>query len=242
MEGTKIQIHLTLRCNIHCAYCPIPAEKFGADYIEFNGSEYKNNELDTLLSNISSLLGIQGAAISGGEPFLVYDRVIKSIKTLKSHFGSDFHIHLYTNGMKVLPKHIEELSLAGLDELRVNSLNYRVFERLAEAPFDVVCEIPCIPREGYYKAVCRLTDRLPQWGVTKLNLNELEVTQENISTFQKWNLNVKDNRVPESRHYAELIRTYALRSSQVSVFFCSFENAERIRIARNRVQQEMKPE
>jgi pyruvate formate-lyase activating enzyme-like uncharacterized protein len=237
MMGKKVQIHLTFECNLHCAFCPIPSEKFGKDCMEFDGNVYASNGLDSLLAHVCMLTNARGAAISGGEPLMVFPRIIKSIEVLKNHFGSLFHLHLYTNGINITSDHLQALSVAGLDELRVNSLNHRIFERLADAPFDVVCEIPCVPRRGYYETMCRLIDCLPQWGVRMLNLNELEVTKENAPVFERWGLVVENNRVPESREFADAVRAYALRSSQVRVFFCSFENAERIRIARNRLQE-----
>lgn len=237
MMGKKLQIHLTFKCNVHCAFCPIPSDKLGKDHMEFEGMTFAGSELSGLLLRAYQKVYAQGAAISGGEPLLVLPRVIRTIDALKWHFGSSFHIHLYTNGTTITSERLIRLSRAGLDELRVNSLDKRVFERLADVPFEVVCEVPCIPQQRYYDAVCRLVDSLPRWRVAKLNLNELEITRENLNASRQFGLEVENHRATASRQFATAIHAYAVRFSPVDVFFCSFENAERIRIARNRLQK-----
>ena len=191
--------------------------------------------LDLLLAKIVLSKKVKlGAALSGGEPTLVFDRVVKIIKALKSGYGKEFHIHLYTNGSNLTENAVNELAKAGLDEMRVNSLNPKIFRVLIGSPFDVVCEIPCLPSEKYLNAVLRLIDNFPQLGVGYLNLNETEVTQENSSFFKRFGLFSDNSRILGSHEAAERITEYCKVIGGIEVFFCTYETADRIRIERNR--------
>jgi pyruvate formate-lyase activating enzyme-like uncharacterized protein len=178
---------------------------------------------------------IDGVAISGGEPLMHPDRVVQAISHFKSTRGSTFHIHLYTNGTLLNQELIDRLGNAGLDELRVNSLSPKTFRKLAQVPFDVICEVPCIPDESYLHRLSVLMAALPSFNVHKVNLNELEVTRENYQAFSRRGYQIHESRVQSSRAAAELLVERSSQIEGLSVFFCSFEIAERIRIARNRL-------
>lgn len=238
MEGKKFQIHTTFTCNKRCGFCPIPFNKMGLDIIKVNNYEIEPNLLDSLLDQvIPKNKSMLGAALSGGEPILVLGRVIKIIKRLKSEFGSNFHIHLYTNGSRLTNQTVAELVDIGLDELRVNSLDPLVFQALTGAPFDIVCEVPCIPSEGYLNALMRLIEKFPQLGVKYLNLNEAEVTQENARFFKKLGLFFDNSRILGSHEAAQRITIHCDKVGGVEVFFCTYEIANQIRIERNRLLQ-----
>lgn len=236
MEGKKFQIHTTFTCNKRCGFCPVPSNKMGLDIIKVDNEEIEPSLLDLLMDRIiPQKRNMLGAALSGGEPTLVFDRVIRIIRRLKSEYGSDFHIHLYTNGSRLTSQNVGELATAGLDEIRVDSLNPVSFQALTGSPFSVVCEIPCIPSKRYLNALMRLIDRFPQLGVKHLNLNEAEVTQENALFFRKLGLSVEGTRIPESHDAIQRIKEHCAKVGGVEVFFCTYEIADRIRIERNRL-------
>ncbi|MDP3989266.1 MAG: radical SAM protein [bacterium] len=238
MEGKKFQIHTTFVCNKGCGFCPVPLNKMGLDIVRIDSEEINPLLLDSLLDRIiPEKKKMLGAALSGGEPTLFLDRVVKIIKRLKLEYGSNFHIHLYTNGSKLIDQTVKELVATGLDELRVNSLNPIAFQALVGSPFDVVCEVPCIPSEGYLNALMRLIDKFPRLGVKHLNLNEAEVTQENVPFFNKLGLPFENSRILGSHSAAQRIMEYCAKVGGVEVFFCTYEIAERIRIERNRLQR-----
>ncbi len=62
-------------------------------------------------------IGALGTGITGGEPLLRLDYVLECIRALKSEFGPEHHIHLYSG---ILPEKgvLEKLKQAGLDEIR----------------------------------------------------------------------------------------------------------------------------
>ena len=238
IQGKKIAIHITYRCTKHCPYCPIPDDKFGKSKIEFLGNEYDSTDdnLQTILNKIVTLNSIDGISISGGEPLLSINYVYEIIRTLKEKRGDDFHIHLYTNGDLLSDEIIEKLNDLGLDEMRVDSLSPSIFKRLEAAHFDVICEVPCIPTESFYSDICALIDESVALKLNGINLNEFEVTKENIAFVKEHNLSFYANRLTECPAYAQKIIDYAKRkNNKLNVFFCSFEIADKIRTSRNRL-------
>ena len=237
MKGKKFQVHTTFVCNKRCGFCPIPSNKMGLDIIRIDNEEVDPLYLDSLMNRIlSQKRNMLGAALSGGEPTLVLDRVIRIIRRLKSEYGGGFHIHLYTNGSKLTTQGVEDLAAAGLDEIRVDSLNPVPFQILAGSPFDVVCEIPCIPSEKYVNAVVKLVDKFPKLGVKHLNLNEAEVTQENAPFFRRLGLIIEGTMISGSETAAQRIKEHCVKVGDIEVFYCTYEIADRIRIERNRLQ------
>jgi hypothetical protein len=210
----------------------------GLDIVKIGNEEINPFLLDSLLDKtIQRKKSILGAALSGGEPTLVFDRVIKIIRRLKLGYGKNFHIHLYTNGSKLDNQMVENLASAGLDEIRVNSLSLEPFRVLADSSIDIVCEVPCIPSDKYLNALMRIIGTFPQLGIRHLNLNEAEVTQENVLFFRKIGLSFENSRILGSREAAQRISEYCEKVGGVEVFFCTYEIADRIRIERNRLQQ-----
>lgn len=236
MKGCKRTVHITYRCTKHCLGCPIPTAKFGYDKLEYEDKIYEPEDLQVVVDRIVSSKGIQGISISGGEPLLVFDRVKDLLAEIRTHIGSDFHIHLYTNGELLTEKIINDLSTLGLDEIRIDSLEWEIFEKLKNAPFDVVCETPCVPSDRYYEEMVNLINKSETLNLKYINLNEFEVTKENIDYVRKMGFVYKDNKLSKSREYAKKIINYAKkRNIPVNIFFCSFEIAEKIRISRNRI-------
>ncbi|MEM4556059.1 MAG: radical SAM protein, partial [Acidilobaceae archaeon] len=89
--GSKAVIFVTGLCPEDCFYCPISPERWRLDVTYVNEERvYSLNDIVIEVNRMSAL----GAGITGGEPFIVLDRVVKIITTLKEHFGESFHIHL----------------------------------------------------------------------------------------------------------------------------------------------------
>ena len=238
IQGKKIAIHITYRCTKHCPYCPIPDDKFGESKIEFLGDKFDSTDdnLNTILNKITVLNSIDGISISGGEPLLSVNYVYEIIKTLKEKRGDSFHIHLYTNGDLLSNEIIENLNDYGLDEMRVDSLSPSVYKLLKAARFDFICEVPCIPTESFYSDICSLIDESADLKLNGINLNEFEVTKENIAFVKTHGLSYNANRLTECSAYARKIIDYAQRTNEaLSVFFCSYEIADKIRTSRNRL-------
>ena len=99
-RGSKMVILITGLCSAKCFYCPLSARKSGKDRIFANEWELENeNDIDKLLKE-AEYIDADGAGITGGDPLLVWKRTKNFIKILKDSFGANFHIHMYTSGLK----------------------------------------------------------------------------------------------------------------------------------------------
>jgi pyruvate formate-lyase activating enzyme-like uncharacterized protein len=121
-----------------------------------------------------------GTGITGGEPLLKLDTVLKYIRSLKAELGEEHHIHLYTG---TLPQRTVLLRLkeAGLDEIRVHpaletpKMMAELEETLREAvslELEAGVEIPSL------KPAPRILEIIKKTGAF-LNLNELEFSETN---------------------------------------------------------------
>jgi uncharacterized protein len=115
-EGAKMVLFVTGLCPKSCFYCPFSDERRGKDLIFANERPVENDE--DLLEE-AELMDALGTGITGGEPLLRIERVLRYIRLLKSSFGTEHHIHLYTS---LAPDRqlLEELAAAGLDEIRLH--------------------------------------------------------------------------------------------------------------------------
>jgi len=110
-DGSKMVVLITGLCPAKCFYCPLSLEKTGKDRIFADEWELSNeDDIDKLIKE-AEYIEATGAGITGGDPLVVWQRTKKYIKLLKEKFGQDFHIHLYTSGIKN-GEHVGELVFA----------------------------------------------------------------------------------------------------------------------------------
>jgi len=165
-------LFVTGLCHRRCWYCPLSEERAGRD-LAFANDRPVVRAGDLLAE--ARMMGALGTSITGGEPFLVPDRVARYCSALKEAFGKDHHIHLYTG---MAPTREMLLPLAGLvDEIRlhpppevwpaITSSEYaRAAGEARSLGFAVGIEVPAL------KGLPALAPILP--AVDFLNINELE--------------------------------------------------------------------
>jgi len=98
--GSKLVVLITGLCPAKCFYCPISFKKGGKDSIFADEWELDNENDTEKLIREAEYIDATGAGITGGDPLFVWRRTKKYISLLKEKFGDDFHIHLYTSGLK----------------------------------------------------------------------------------------------------------------------------------------------
>jgi len=165
-------LFVTGLCHRRCWYCPLSEERSGRDLIFANDRPVTRPE-ECLAE--ARMMGALGTSITGGEPFLVPDRVARFSSVLKETFGKEHHIHLYTG---MAPDRGMLLPLAGLvDEIRFHPPQ-EVWPEILAAPyarsleiarslrFVAGIEVPALP------GLQALGEILPL--VDFLNINELE--------------------------------------------------------------------
>jgi pyruvate formate-lyase activating enzyme-like uncharacterized protein len=131
-----------------------------------------------------------GTGLTGGDPLIVPDRTMRLLSMLKSEFGTDHHIHIYTACHNVSTSLLSRLSRAGLDELRFHaSIRHKdVIRKAVDAGLDVGVEIPSIP--GTAEEIKKVVLLADSCGVSFLNLNELEMCETTSEAFGRRGLKV----------------------------------------------------
>lgn len=184
-EGAKMVLFVTGLCPKNCFYCPLSNERRDKDLVFANERPVKSDE--DLLEE-AELMDALGTGITGGEPLQKIERVLHYIRLLKSAFGKEHHIHLYTS---LAPDRqlLEKLADAGLDEIRLHPPQ-ESWEALRRSPYayalqnakelgiEAGIEIPAL--EGAEK-VAASAEEMDVF----LNLNELEFSDNNSEALLK---------------------------------------------------------
>ena len=213
--GKWLCIFMTYLCNEKCHFCPSPLKKdvtvsaFGSDP-------------EQILSYVK-LNDFNGIGFSGGDPFMVFDRLHQWLVYFKTRLP-EYYFWAYTNGKAVNEKKIRLLAETGLDELRFNiaATGYSTEKILKKIELavkfidHVAVEIPSIP-EDYTKLISVLPT-LDRLGVKYLNLHEYiymdveNVNQENVDEFIM------------SKRTKHMYHTKSLENTQRIKTFCKEKN------------------
>ncbi len=224
-------------CPRDCFYCPVSIER--RNEVLYANERPVSSDRDIIEE--ARQMDALGTGITGGEPLLRLENVLHYIELLKSEFGKEHHIHLYTS-LAPEKETIEKLAEAGLDEIRFHppvdmwgeirkSKYSRSIAHSKEQGLDVGIEIPAI--DGIEK-VAEFAKECDCF----LNLNELEFSDSNAEKMKNKGFVLESdlsNAVDGSREIANRIVPIAGKTH-----FCSstYKDAvqlrERlIRIARN---------
>ncbi len=250
-KGSKIVILITGLCSAKCFYCPLSTKKLGKDRIFANEWELENEEDTEKLIREAEYIEATGAGITGGDPLIVWKRTEKYISILKDTFGSNFHIHMYTSGLKN-NEHVQNLVSAGLDEIRYhpapkkwNDMNkspmISSIQNALKTNIDVALEIPAIPSMD--DEIISLIKWANEMGIKWVNLNELEYSETNARILNDKGFTVKNDisaAVNGSQELAySIINSISEKDYDIGVHYCSssFKDATQLR---NRVKRRAK--
>jgi len=200
-EGSKMVILATGLCSTKCFYCPLSFKKGGKDRIFTDEWELEDENDIKKLIHEAEYINATGAGITGGDPLIVWERVRTYISLLKDMFGSQFHVHLYTSGLKNAEK-IPQLVSAGLDEIRFHPMPEhwhdmdkspirQSIKNTVDTSVDVAIEIPVIP--NMEKEIFSLIQWADDQKLCWVNLNELEFSERNAEAFHNKGYVVKDD-------------------------------------------------
>jgi uncharacterized protein len=220
-KGEKLVLFITGICPRDCPYCPLSEERKNRDTVFVNETE--TTSIQDLIDEVKTS-GAKGAGITGGDPLARLARTIQYIKTLKQHFGKEFHIHLYTSLELLDEEKIKKLEEAGLDELRVHpdifdKTLWHKIELLKETKMETCIEIPAIPKteKQLFELIQFAKDK-----VNAFNLNELELAPLHSEEFKKnkWKTDKDSVTIEGSEKTAKNILKKA-RAWKVRIHFCS---------------------
>jgi uncharacterized protein len=191
MEGAKMVLFVTGACGRSCWYCPLSAERKGTDQVYANDRPVTGDE-DVIAE--AGMMDALGTGVTGGEPLLVLDRVVRYTSLLKRTFGADHQIHLYTG---VPPTESDLLAMQGLvDEIRLHPPQ-ECWKEIMETPFltsavrakelgfAIGVEVPALP------GLEHLAPLLP--SLDFMNINELEWGDTNANGMRDRGYELEDD-------------------------------------------------
>ncbi len=223
IEGRWSCLFINNRCNCHCFYCPASQHEAGdpsTNALSFNESKDYVAYLEAMK--------FKGASISGGEPLMTPDKTLSFIKAIKSHFGHNMHVWMYTNGTLLSEQIVNQLKEAGLDEIRfdIGADNYSLEKvKLAVRIIPVVTiEVPAVFEE--VERMKNLMGDMKNAGVDYLNLHQLRLTPYNFDHLTRRNytfLHGEKVTVLESELAALDLIAFSLEQQlNLPVNYCSF--------------------
>jgi pyruvate formate-lyase activating enzyme-like uncharacterized protein len=221
--GTWSCLFINNKCNASCFYCPTSQDEYGnptTQTVEFEDVENYISYLRTF--------NFKGVSISGGEPFLSFDKSLHFIRRIRESFGENMYIWLYTNGILVTEEKLCLLKKAGLDEIRfdIGATGYNLEKvRLAKEIIPIVTvEIPAVPED--FQKLKNIVSELASLGVDHLNLHQIRCTEHNYKKLLRRNytfLHGPKITVLESELTAlKLIKYVKQNKINIPLNYCSF--------------------
>lgn len=181
-EGAWSCLFINQICNARCFYCP--SEQTHRAEPSTNGILLQTpGEYVRYLRQFR----FRGASISGGEPFLTFERSLKYLAEIRKGLGEQIYLWLYTNGIAVTREKLVLFKEAGLDEIRFDiSANHYELSKVAMAMEEigrVTVEIPALPED--FERMKYVMRELRTLGVKHLNLHHLRCTPHNRENLVK---------------------------------------------------------
>jgi pyruvate formate-lyase activating enzyme-like uncharacterized protein len=232
-------LFVTGLCDSSCYYCPLSEEKAGFDVI-FADEMPVTNEQD-IIYETDAIRG-EGAGISGGDPLCTLERTLDYIHLLKSKYGKEFHIHLYTSKTTINQETIVQLKEAGLDEIRFHpqTNDWSGIEHALDAGLIVGIEVPAIP--GQFERLKQVAIRAEALGLSFLNMNELEASETNFENLKSQGMRLTDlasASIEGSKEVARDILDWTTENlTKLSVHFCSASYKDGVQM-RNRLERRL---
>lgn len=235
-QGRWSCLFINGKCNANCFYCPSSQDEIGVP----STNAFTFPETEEYLDYIEKI-GFKGVSISGGEPFLTFEKSLEYISAVRRKFNG-IYIWLYTNGTLVTEKKLKMLHDAGLNEIRFDigatGYNLQYLKKAIGIIPTVTVEIPAIPEDlDKMKGLMRTLSNL---GVKHLNLHQLRLTPHNINklAYKPYTfLPGEKVTVIESEITAlELIKHGLVNNIPIPVNYCSFVYKNRYQGRAARIQ------
>lgn len=236
-KGEWSCLFITGRCNANCFYCPTTQNSDDTPMAQQLSFENHDEYADFI-----NYFKFKGCSFSGGEPFLVFDKVVKFLETLRKKCSPDLYIWMYTNGILGTEEKFNTLSKLGLNEVRfdIGATSYKIDTiKKAKGLIDnITVEIPMDPDK--LDVLKELIPQLITTGVTNLNLHQMRLTSYNASKLQDRNYTFIHGEHPtvlESELAAlELIKYVDSNKLGIGINYCGFQYKHRFQKAGYRLK------
>jgi pyruvate formate-lyase activating enzyme-like uncharacterized protein len=230
LKGAKTVLFLNGICQnpLHCHwYCPISEER--KNFPDTYANEIKISSREDIINEIDKTDAL-GMSFTGGDPLFAknLEKTLEYLRFIKREKGSNFHVHLYTNGLAFDHGKAIKLANAGLDEIRFNppNNNYEVIKCALNKGMDVGAEVPVIPDEDSIRNTEILMLFLDDIGANFINLNEFEYCMTNSYELKERGYQLKSGSIASvegSRERAfDLIRRMGPKIN-LKINFCSIQ-------------------
>jgi uncharacterized protein len=192
VKGEKLVLFMGGKCSRSCWYCSLSDKRKNLSVCFAN--ERPVSSIPELIEEAKES-NSKGAGITGGDPLVYFDDVIKYSRALKKIFGADFHIHIYLPLKLVEEKKLRKLKEC-IDEVRFHpsflideNIELRNEEigkiKLASSIFGIDncgIELPSMPEKKYeiFDFIYEVRDI-----IGFCNLNELEISETNFDLITK---------------------------------------------------------
>jgi len=219
-KGAKMVLFITGLCPRDCFYCPVSEER--RKDITYANERLVNSNKDVIQEALH--MNALGTGITGGEPLIRLEKVLHYIGLLKSEFGAEHHIHLYTS---IAPDEetLELLASAGLDEIRfhppvecwedIESSNYeKAIKAAQENGILTGIEIPSV--DGAEKIA-----ELARKSGCFINLNELEFSDENADKMNSMGYRLETEISNAVEGSMDVSKEITKNMENIRIHFCS---------------------
>lgn len=237
-QGRKMVMLVTGLCKFSCFYCPLSEKKKGKDVVYANEKFVEKDE-DVLYE--AKTIDALGSGITGGDPLGVLDRTLQYMEILKTEFGEEHHLHLYT-AYTPSKETLDTLENAGLDEIRFH-IPYNYWNKMPSSEYEraikdalntkmaVGVELPALP--DFKEELIELTKHLDNVGVHFLNLNELEYSETNWEDLMERHYEIRSetsNAIKGSQWVADDILNNV--DTSMSLHYCSSRFKDGVQLKR----------
>ncbi|MFN7105122.1 MAG: radical SAM protein [Pyrobaculum sp.] len=228
LMGAKSVIFITGVCPLNCFYCPVGSDRFGKDIIYVNDVPIERIED---IPKVVAQFATDGAAITGGDPAVVPERVNAVAEILKKELGESFHIHMYTHILNLDSRRVGVLAVGKIDEVRIHVISRgqivgkeRYLKALAASGKSIGVEVPALP--GFEKQIVEAIDALRPY-IAFVNINELDISESNIERLKAMGYKTEGLNVPGSLNTA---RKIAEMIKDISVHICVGKTKDLVQI------------
>lgn len=238
--GSKMVLFVTGLCDSSCYYCPLSIEKAGKD-VTFADEVPVISDAGVISE--ADAIGAKGSGFSGGDPLCKIERTLHYLELLKSAYGDDFHIHLYTSKCDIDRDTLKKLNDAGLDEIRFHpqTSDWTGVEFAVSVGMNVGLEVPAIP--GTADRLQALAIRAEEVGASFVNINELEASESNFHHLASLGMKLASldaSSVAGSREAAREVMDWGSKNlTNLSLHYCSARFKDAVQL-RNRLERRLK--
>ncbi|MFP4608552.1 MAG: radical SAM protein [Candidatus Aenigmatarchaeota archaeon] len=259
-EGGKMVLLVTGKCEGACWYCPLSEKKKGKAVVY---ADEKKVSGDKEVIEEARSIDATGTGITGGDPLCEEDytldkegdpdfvisqveRTVMYIQMLKSEFGKDHHIHLYTRTTDI--DAVRRAYDAGLDEIRFHP-DAKKWHRIEETEYPLLLkeikeevdislgiEIPSIPEKE--EETIHLLKESGEF-VDFVNINELEFSSTNTEQLKKRGYEHKSDVSSAVKGSEEMALRLLKKDFSTPLHYCSLAFKDGVQLT-NRIKRRAK--